>query len=320
MGMHPYGKPRTSTRSTRSSTSPRTAACGTTCGYFAYHYSRDTTLRTTFGEHFGRPPRDPEARRQVARSVLLRHGGEHPGGDRGDPAQDGAATCTQVTGMKNLCLAGGVALNSVANYKILRQGPFEDIYIHPAPGDDGGSVGAALLGLQPPARPAARPGARPRLPRQRVLRRRDRGLPAQVRHPVREDRRRREVLRLRRASSSSTARSAAGSAGASSGARARSARARSSPTRASAEMKEKLNATIKFREAFRPFAPSVLEERADEFFDIPEAERHFPARFMLYVAPVRDEKRSRAPGDHARGRLGPPADGLQGRRTPPTTA
>ena len=48
-----------------------------------------------------------------------------------------------MTGMKNLCLAGGVALNSVANYKLLRDGPFENIYIHPAPGDDGGSVGAA---------------------------------------------------------------------------------------------------------------------------------------------------------------------------------
>jgi carbamoyltransferase len=60
-------------------------------------------------------------------------------------------------------------------------------------------------------------------------------------------------------------------------------------------MKEKLNATIKFREAFRPFAPSVLEERADEFFDIPQAERHFPARFMLYVTPVREEKRKVIP-------------------------
>ena len=68
-------------------------------------------------------------------------------------------------------------------------------------------------------------------------------------------------------------------------------------------MKEKLNAKIKFREAFRPFAPSVLEERADEFFDIPDAERHFPARFMLYVAPVRDGEARRAARDHARGRL-----------------
>ena len=61
------------------------------------------------------------------------------------------------------------------------------------------------------------------------------------------------------------------------------------------EMKEKLNSKIKFREAFRPFAPSVTEERADEFFEIPEPQRHWPARFMLYVAPVREEKRADLP-------------------------
>jgi carbamoyltransferase len=60
-------------------------------------------------------------------------------------------------------------------------------------------------------------------------------------------------------------------------------------------MKEKLNATIKFREAFRPFAPSVTVEAANEFFDIPEAQRHYPARFMLFVAPVRPEKRAVLP-------------------------
>ena len=50
----------------------------------------------------------------------------------------------QATGLKRLCMAGGVALNSVANGKILRQTPFEEIYIQPAAGDGGGAIGAAL--------------------------------------------------------------------------------------------------------------------------------------------------------------------------------
>ena len=48
------------------------------------------------------------------------------------------------TGLKRLCIAGGVALNSVANGRILRETPFEDLFIHPSPGDSGGAVGAAL--------------------------------------------------------------------------------------------------------------------------------------------------------------------------------
>jgi len=52
-------------------------------------------------------------------------------------------------------------------------------------------------------------------------------------------------------------------------------------------MKDLVNIKIKFREPFRPFAPSVLEDAAERYFDIPDAKRHYPARFMLYVAPVK---------------------------------
>jgi carbamoyltransferase len=57
-----------------------------------------------------------------------------------------------------------------------------------------------------------------------------------------------------------------------------------------AEVKDIVNIKIKFREPFRPFAPVVLEESTQEFFDIPQIERHYPARYMLLVLPIREEK------------------------------
>jgi carbamoyltransferase len=60
-------------------------------------------------------------------------------------------------------------------------------------------------------------------------------------------------------------------------------------------MKDIVNVKIKFREPFRPFAPSVLAERAGEYFQLLDPPRHYPARFMLYVVDVRDAKRDLIP-------------------------
>jgi carbamoyltransferase len=61
------------------------------------------------------------------------------------------------------------------------------------------------------------------------------------------------------------------------------------------EMKDIVNTKIKFREPFRPFAPSVSMDRAADFFDLPEPWRHYPARYMLYVVDVKDRMRDRIP-------------------------
>jgi len=61
------------------------------------------------------------------------------------------------------------------------------------------------------------------------------------------------------------------------------------------EMKDIVNAKIKFREPYRPFAPSVLAQCAEKYFDLPKAASHYPARYMLYVVPVRPEQQATLP-------------------------
>jgi carbamoyltransferase len=64
---------------------------------------------------------------------------------------------------------------------------------------------------------------------------------------------------------------------------------------ASEEMKDVVNVKIKFREPYRPFAPSVLAEKAEEYFELPDAMDHYPARFMLYVTQVKEDKKAKVP-------------------------
>jgi carbamoyltransferase len=293
MGMHPYGTPKYVDKIHELIEIAEDGSLWQDMSYFAYQRSTDNTLAQRFGEHFGRPARDPKlgdksldpyycdmaaSIQKVTEEAVLKM----------------ARHAHQLTGSKRLCMAGGVALNSVANYKVLRDGPFEDLYILPAPGDDGGAVGAAywaynhLLG-QPrgPALDHAYLGSE--------------YSDAQVEAFLRE-----HAIAFERIEDDERFLDFAARQLADGqvcgwfrgrfefGPRALGARSIVADPRR-AEMKEKLNATIKFREAFRPFAPSVLEERADEFFDIPQAERHFPARFMLYVTPVRPEKRALLP-------------------------
>lgn len=293
MGMHPYGAPRHVDKIHELIEIGADGSLWHDMRYFAYHHSTDDTLSARFAEHFGRPARDPKlgdtsldpfycdmaaSIQKVTEEVVLQM----------------ARHLHEITGSKNLCMAGGVALNSVANYKVLREGPFEELYILPAPGDDGGSVGAAYWAynhvLKQPRGPAldhAYLGS-DYTDAQIEAFLVDNAIPFEK---IEDDERFYDFA-ARELANGMVCGWFRGRF--EFGPRALGARSIVADPRR-AEMKEKLNATIKFREAFRPFAPSVLEERADEFFEIPQAEKHFPARFMLYVTPVRAEKRALLP-------------------------
>jgi carbamoyltransferase len=193
------------------------------------------------------------------------------------------------TGRKNLCLAGGVALNCVANGRILREGPFENIWIQPAAGDAGGAVGAALsvwhryLGNERPD-PKGYDTPRgsylgPSFSNEEIKVFLDEK--AYPYHDL-DSRGRAGVI----AAHIAKGRIVGYMAGRMEfGPRALGARSILGDPRRQ-DTQTVMNLKIKYRESFRPFAPSVLEEKASEYF---ETDR--PSPYMLLVANIRKDKR-----------------------------
>ena len=207
------------------------------------------------------------------------------------------------TGMSDLCVGGGVALNGVANYRLLREGPFERVHVPPSPGDAGSAAGCAQYlhyavnggsrGCEGGGQASG--GDRTRLPPdlgadERVVENVYVG-PSYTGEEVREcldaagaeyERLGRPELLSRTASLVADGNVVGWYQGPSEwGPRALGCRSvLADPRRA--EMKDVLNARIKHREEFRPFAPSILEEAAGEWFDIA-----VPSPYMLMVAPVK---------------------------------
>ncbi|HTL68750.1 MAG TPA: carbamoyltransferase N-terminal domain-containing protein [Lacunisphaera sp.] len=256
--------------------------------YFGYLLG-ETMTNDRFTALFGLPPRRPDelitqahcdlARsvQQVTEEIVLRL----------------ARTLRQMTGEDNLCLAGGVALNCVANSRLLREGPFKQVWIQPAAGDAGGALGAALAFHH--ARTAA-----PRSVDGHTDAMRGSFLgPAYGEEEARAvleargvpfERLEAEALLVRLAERLDAGEVIGFCQGrAEFGPRALGARSILADAR-SPEMQRRLNLKIKFRESFRPFAPIVLAERAAEFFDLA-----VPSPYMLLTAPVAAAHRRPAP-------------------------
>jgi carbamoyltransferase len=260
--------------------------------YFGYA----TGLRMTngaFDELFGGEPRKPEtplrqrdmdlARsiQEVTEEVMLRL----------------ARTAREMVPSDNLCLAGGVALNCVGNGRLLREGPFKNIYIQPAAGDSGGSVGAALVTWHRYQGHARNGGGQDRMRGAylgpsfsneeigRFLH--QHGYPAEL-LPDAE-------LFDRLAAELADGRVVGWFQGRMEfGPRALGGRSILGDPR-NPSMQPVMNLKIKFRESFRPFAPSVLRERLPEYFDL---DRDSP--YMLLVAPVAPAlRRTMTPAEEA---------------------
>jgi len=189
---------------------------------------------------------------------------------------------------RNLCYSGGVALNAVANRRIVTEGPFENVYIQPAAGDNGLAIGCAYYGWMKT------------LKRERVTHSGSVFLGRSYAPDPRGEALKRygELVAMARPASAIEAAADALAAGkvvgwyrggAEFGPRALGDRSILADPRLP-QVRDYINARVKFREDFRPFAPSVLAEEAAEYFELDGASPH-----MLLVAPVRPEWRARIP-------------------------
>src|SRR4030095_9467159 len=251
-----------------------------------FNYCTGLTMTNgKFDDVFGGPPRKPEtlltqrdmdlARsiQEVTEEVVLRL----------------VRTLHRETDAENLCLAGGVALNCVGNGRILREGPFKGLWIQPSAGDAGGAVGAALtawhrLEGNPRLVDGLTDGMQgsflgPSYSNEEI----DQFLKArEAPHEVLRD----EELFERLAEELAAGKVVGWFQGRMEfGPRALGARSILGDAR-NPKMQSVMNLKIKFRESFRPFAPSVLRERVSDYFNLDT-----DSPYMLLVAPVLEKRR-----------------------------
>jgi len=296
MGMAPFGIPRYVDKVHKVVRTHRDGSFELDMDYFSFHYSTHRTFSRKFEALFG-SPRRPRADFSGELTREDQHYADIAASIQAVTEEillAMATTLQRETGLRRLCLAGGVALNSVANGRIVRETAFDEVYIQPSAGDGGGAVGAALYAhravLGHPRRFVMEhafwgevhgPDVIERFLRRESI--------AYTRIDDEERLIERVVDGLQRGKVVGWSQGRFEWGPRSLGNRSILA----DPRRA--EMRDVVNTKIKFREPFRPFAPSVVLERAEEYFVLPDAARHYPARFMLYVVGVRADKQAVIP-------------------------
>jgi len=284
MGLAPYGEPKYVDTIYRELIDLREDGSFTLNQKYFNYLTGLTMTDGAFDRLLGGPPRVPETKltqremdlarsiQVVCEEIILRM----------------ARTVHRETGMENLCLAGGVALNCVANGRLLREGPFKQLWIQPAAGDAGGALGVAQLIWHRHLR-------KPRT----VAKGKDamRGAylgpefsPDEIRayldaEGIAYEQVERHCLLERVARLLAEEKVVGWFDGRMEfGPRALGARSILGDPR-SPRMQAQMNLKIKFREGFRPFAPSVLRERVHDYFEL-----DCDSPYMLLVAPVRQER------------------------------
>ena len=250
-----------------------------------FNYCAGLTMTNKhFDALFGGPPREPESTvtqremdlarsvQDVTEEVVLRM----------------ARHVRKVSGKKNLCLAGGVALNCVANGKILAEGIFDDLWIQPAAGDAGGALGAAFYAHY-------RYQDQPRKVVDSDTQSGSLLGPSYSNDEIKSFLDQHDYVSTYY-DDTELFKTVAGLIAEENvigwfqgrmefGPRALGGRSIIGDTR-SRKMQSVMNLKVKFRESFRPFAPSVLREKVSEYFDI-----DYDSPYMLLVAPVREDRR-----------------------------
>jgi carbamoyltransferase len=313
MGMAPYGSPRYLDKVWKTVRMGDDGAIELNLDYFSFHKSPSRAFSNKFVSLFG-APRQPTSNFFTRSSGYPSYFGAQPGDfvpqqRLNEHYADIAASIQRVTediilrmveethrrtGLRRLCLAGGVALNSVANGRILKETPIEELFVQPAAGDDGGSLGAALhvwhalLGKPRSFRMNHAYWGKGYGDNEIELELMKGGFTA-----------------IRASSEDALLNEAAADLEQGKvigwyqgrfewGPRALGNRSiLADPRRI--EMKDIVNTKIKFREPYRPFAPSIMSEHVGDYFQMRHIADQPAAKFMLCVCEVKEERRNDIP-------------------------
>lgn len=285
MGLAPYGKPRYVEKIRKIINIREDGSFATDLSFFSYQYSLRNIYTKKFRDLFGDVNKNPDivstyyadiaaSIQYILEEIIIKI----------------ADYVYKKTKMDYLCYAGGVALNSSANWKLLNNSKFKEVFIQPAAGDSGGSLGAALWASNT------------------ILSCKKRFVMNHAYWGEEESEKdvgaflKGENISYRLAKNNGLLAEEIAEKIAKGkvvgwvqgrfewGPRALGNRSILADPRTS-KMKNLVNKKIKFREAFRPFAPSVIKEKAWQYFDLPQRKLYLPLKYMLYVVPVRKDKR-----------------------------